>query len=242
MTYNVHGCVGLDFRRSERRVAGVIADNAPEVVALQELDLGRSRSAGVDQAALIAERLGFHHCFHPAMQRGDEQYGDAILSRWPLRVRQAGELPSALAFPFRERRAVLWVECATDHGSWQLINTHFGVGWGERREQAAALAGDAWIGRASRAGPLVVAGDFNSPPASAAFRLLASAVTPARGAPTFPTTFPFLAIDHFFVGPRVAVHRCFSPRSLASRYASDHFPLVADLEWLGPGTDGADER
>lgn len=232
MTYNVHGCVGLDFRRSEARIAAVIAGQAPDIVALQELDLGRRRSAGVDQAALIADRLGFARHFHPAMRTADEHYGDAILSRWPLRVRRAGELPSSKAFPFRETRGAAWVEVQCGGIALQVMNTHFGVGRGERLEQAAALCGADWIGGTAPEDAVLVAGDFNSLPRSAAYRILASALTPTAPRATFPTVFPVLAIDHFFHSRRLVAHACTVVRTATARVASDHFPLIADFEIL----------
>ena len=44
MTYNVHRCVGVDRDLNVERVAAVIADARPDIVALQELDVGRMRS------------------------------------------------------------------------------------------------------------------------------------------------------------------------------------------------------
>jgi endonuclease/exonuclease/phosphatase family metal-dependent hydrolase len=58
MTYNVHGCVGTDGRLDVGRIAAVIGQSRPDIVALQELDVGRERSGRVDQAHAIAERLG----------------------------------------------------------------------------------------------------------------------------------------------------------------------------------------
>ncbi len=72
-TYNVHGCVGIDGHRSEGRIAEVIASMSTDVVGLQEVDLGRSRSSHVDQTALIAKELGWKYHFHPAMRKGDEE-------------------------------------------------------------------------------------------------------------------------------------------------------------------------
>src|SRR5436190_16620436 len=92
-TYNVHGCVGMDAQRSEDRIAEVIASMSADIVGLQELDLGRPRSAHADQAALIAKQLGWKHYFHPAMRHGDGQYGNAILSRFPIELQRAAELP-----------------------------------------------------------------------------------------------------------------------------------------------------
>src|SRR5690606_25634562 len=41
MTYNVHSCIGMDGKLDPERIARVIARARPDVVALQELDVGR---------------------------------------------------------------------------------------------------------------------------------------------------------------------------------------------------------
>ena len=74
----------------KRVIAEVIAEMSVDVVALQELDLGRRRSAGADQTKVIADRLGRYSHFHPAMRRDDEHYGNAILSRYPLTFSPGG--------------------------------------------------------------------------------------------------------------------------------------------------------
>ena len=109
-TYNVHGCVGMDGQRSERRIAEVIASMSADIVGLQELDLGRRRSAHADQAALIATQLGWKHHFHPAMRTGDEQYGNAIVSRFPIALKQAAEMPGAPPWYCREQRSAIWIQ------------------------------------------------------------------------------------------------------------------------------------
>ena len=58
MTYNVHRCVGADGRADPRRIADVIAACQPDMVALQELDVGRLRTGGIDQVDAIAHPLG----------------------------------------------------------------------------------------------------------------------------------------------------------------------------------------
>lgn len=68
MTYNIHGAVGMDGRFSMERIARVIARHRPDIVALQEVDVGRPRSDRLDQAALLADRLGMTFCFCPALQ------------------------------------------------------------------------------------------------------------------------------------------------------------------------------
>lgn len=238
-TYNVHACFGIDGRRSEKRIAEVIATLDVDVVGLQELDRNRRRSDGVDQAAEIANELGWAHVFHPAMRIGEEQYGNAILSRFPTRLRQAQELPSVMTRRCPETRAALWVEVETASGPVQLINTHLGLGRRERAMQAALLTGPEWLGQTHNSEPVVLLGDFNSLSGSAALRALARSLRDAGSAPnqqappkTFPTRFPLLALDHIFVNDRFQVNAVSVVRNQTTRIASDHFPLVADLRLL----------
>jgi endonuclease/exonuclease/phosphatase family metal-dependent hydrolase len=90
VTYNVHSCVGTDGKLDIPRVAAVIAALEADIVCLQELDVGRARTGGVDQARAIAELVKMHSRFHPAMFVREEQYGDAILTALPNRVVKAG--------------------------------------------------------------------------------------------------------------------------------------------------------
>ena len=235
-TYNVHGCRGMDGRRSEERIAEVIATLDVDVIGLQELDLNRRRSAGVDQAALIADQLGWHRVFHPALRLADEQYGDAILSRHPMRLRQARELPSVMTRVCPESRAAIWVEIETAGGRVQVINTHLGLGRRERFMQAELLAGPEWLGRVASDDALLLLGDFNSLPASPAFQLLArqmrdarTFMNPAPRLKSFPTRFPLVAVDHILVNERLHVNSVVIARNAATRIASDHFPVMAEL-------------
>src|SRR4029078_12710131 len=86
MTYNVHRCVGADGRADPRRIADVIAACQPDMVALQELDVGRLRTGGIDQAHAIAAPRAMWLAFQPALQVEEELYGDAILTALPMRL------------------------------------------------------------------------------------------------------------------------------------------------------------
>jgi endonuclease/exonuclease/phosphatase family metal-dependent hydrolase len=235
-TNNVHGCVGMDRRRSETRIAEAIADLEVDVIGLQELDLNRRRSAGIDQAGLIAEQLGWQRIFHPALRVAGEQYGDAILSRWPMQLRQARELPSVTTRVCPETRAAIWVEIQTPAGPVQVINTHLGLGRRERFMQAQLLIGDEWLGSVVASYPLILMGDFNSLPGSAPYRLIVQQlrdarrlVTPAPHLRAYPTRLPLFAVDHIFVNEQLHVERIRVVRNARTRVASDHFPVVADL-------------
>jgi endonuclease/exonuclease/phosphatase family metal-dependent hydrolase len=235
-TYNVHGCVGIDRRRSEVRIAEVIAESSVDIIGLQELDLGRRRSAGVDQTRMIAERLGWHSHFHPAMKRDDEHYGNAILSRYPLTFRRAIELPGVPPFFCRENRAALGVDIETNLGPVHVINAHLGLGWRERVLQAQLFTRADWRAAITGDTPLILLGDFNSLRASRPYRTLNRHLRDVRTliqatgrVSTFPTRFPMLTVDHIFVNGTLQPVSVTVHRSPLARIASDHFPLVTEL-------------
>jgi endonuclease/exonuclease/phosphatase family metal-dependent hydrolase len=237
LTYNVHRCLGTDRRLDVGRVADVIAAQSPDIVALQELDVGRARTRGVDQAHEIAQRLGMISRFHAALRVEEELYGDAILTALPERLVKAGPLPGHPRFSRLEPRGALWVAIAVGGIELQVLNTHLGLVPREQRAQVAALRGPEWLGGALRRGPLVVVGDLNAGRASGVFRALALGMTDARlaaeagrGARTFPSQMPVLQIDHVLVGEGLVVRAVNVPMDPLSRRASDHLPLVVDLE------------
>ncbi|MCA9208953.1 MAG: endonuclease/exonuclease/phosphatase family protein [Planctomycetales bacterium] len=237
MTYNVHACVGMDGRMSPARIARVISQADVEVVALQELDVGRLRSGTIDQAHEIARLLEMEFHFHPAWQLEEELYGDAILSRLPMRLIQSGPLPRP---PNRERaepRGAVWVEIQWDAQPLQVVNTHLGLGSRERVVQAEELLGPRWIGHSDCHDPVILCGDFNAIPTSRAYSLLAQRLRDAqrslvghRPRATFLSGRPINRIDHVFVGPTLQVRQIEVPRSELARVASDHLPLIVELE------------
>ena len=230
-TYNVHGCVGTDRRRSEARIADVIASMALDVVGLQELDVNRARSERIDQAAAIAHQLGCHHVFHPAMRNAREQYGNATISRFPLRLRRTIELRGEGSWYCRETRIALCAEIETQLGAVEIVNTHFGLGRAERLVQAQHLASELEPNKS-----LILLGDFNSLPASRPVKLLGQHLNDVRIAlreprlhRTFPTRLPIVAVDHIFISDSLRALSISAHRTALSRIASDHFPLVAEL-------------
>lgn len=235
LTYNVRRCLGLDGRYAPDRIARVIAQTGADVVALQELDVNRLRSGAVDQAHAIAAELRMTHHFHPAVQVLEELYGDAILSLHPMRLVKAGALPGPVGRRWVEPRGALWVEVEVAGRPVQVLNAHFGLLPRERLDQARALLGPDWLGHPQCRGPAVLLGDFNARPASAAYRLLAAHLRDAQRAdrrppaPTFPSRWPLLRIDHVFVRGELEVTGCEVVSGRAARMASDHLPLVADL-------------
>lgn len=238
MTYNVHGCVGADRRLDVERIAAVIAREAPDVVALQELDVGRARSDGVDQAHAIAALLGMAHHFNAAFRVAEEQYGDAVLSRLPMRLVKSGPLPRPPRVTALELRGALWAQIdAGGPAPLQVINTHLGLVPLEQKGQVDALLGPGWTGDpAFRRGPGLLVGDFNAASRYSAYRRLAAELRDlqrgfaASTVPTFPARLPMVRIDHLFACGEIEPLDVWAPNHVIARVASDHLPLMAEIE------------
>jgi endonuclease/exonuclease/phosphatase family metal-dependent hydrolase len=237
VTYNVHRCVGNDRRLDVARIAEVLARLEPDIVALQELDVGRARTNHVDQASEIAQRLDMACHFHAALRVETELYGDAILSAFPEKLIQTGPLPGHPRIPQLEPRGALWLEVEVDGRPVQVINTHLGLVPREQQMQARHLAGPHWLGHPRCKGPRILLGDFNATGTSVVYRTLAAKLEPARrlaprrqATSTFPSQLPVLRIDHLFVSKEILVKDVFAPFDPLTRVASDHLPLVMDFE------------
>lgn len=243
ITYNVHRCVGMDRKLDLDRVAGVIAEFEPDIVCLQELDVGRARTGGVDQAAEIASKLAMSVHFHPAMRVEAELYGDAILTHLPEQLVKTDALPSVAGIPGLEPRGALWTRIGVA-GQWvNVLNTHLGLVPREQRRQATALVGRDWLGRRDCTGPTILTGDFNATSITRPYRILAGRLDDAQrrlglkpSVKTFPSSFPAIRIDHAFVSPEIRVTQVRSSFSPLARMASDHLPLVLDFE-VEPSAD-----
>jgi endonuclease/exonuclease/phosphatase family metal-dependent hydrolase len=210
----------------------VIAACQPDMVALQELDVRRLRTGGIDQAHAIAYLLGMSVHFHPALQVEEELYGDAILTALPMRLVKAGLLPGSVGF---EPRGALWAAVEANGTEIQIINTHLGLPAYERMAQAKSLLGQDWLGHPDCRDPVILLGDFNARRRSVVYRMFAAKLRDAqlvlhkRARRTFPARMPMLRIDHIFCSRSVDVLGVEVPRSQLVRTASDHLPLVMDF-------------
>jgi len=230
MTYNVHSCVGLDGQCDIDRYVRIIARHNPDIVALQEIDVGRKRTGGVDQALAIAERLDMYHHFHPCLVLEDELYGIAVLSRVPLKLVQAGPLPSRLD---EEPRGALWVEIDWNGHPLQFVTTHLSLTGSQRLLQARALVGEEWLGRARQRGPLVFCGDLNTRPASRVYTCFEDCLrdTALREDGDRPATtwLGVTRLDYIWVSPVLRPLTSTAVNTRLTRRASDHIPLVAEM-------------
>ena len=239
LTYNVHSCRCMDGRLSTHRIARVIAQYQPDIVALQELDSGMSRTEYLDQAHAISQYLEMEFHFHPAIHVEEERYGNAILTHLPLKLVKAGNLPLIINQPLFEPRGAIWVAVEVNGINVQIFNTHFGFRPMEHMPQVNALLGDSWLGSANFQQPIILCGDFNFFPNCRAYKRVIEYLRDAqlqlkghRPINTFSGRFPRARIDHVFTNSMLEVANIQVPRTHLTRSASDHLPLIVDLKLI----------
>ncbi|HEX5043896.1 MAG TPA: endonuclease/exonuclease/phosphatase family protein [Candidatus Polarisedimenticolaceae bacterium] len=225
-TYNIHRGYGRDRRQDLDRVAAVLREMEGDVLALQEVDSDPDPSEEdlLDHLAHLATATGFHAVTGPTLRRRGMAYGNLLLSRYPV-----GEVVHLdLCVAGCEPRAAIDARLLVDGAGVRMIVTHLGLRPRERREQIARL-----VKQAAPRGEhlLVVAGDMNEwLPFSPSLRPLRRVLGPGTLHATFPARLPLLSLDKIFVSPARALRRSWVHRSPAAARASDHLPVVAELD------------
>ncbi|MFD1110266.1 endonuclease/exonuclease/phosphatase family protein [Pseudoroseomonas ludipueritiae] len=218
MTWNIHGGVGTDGVCDMHRVLGLIRRQAPDILAVQEVD---SRGRGSDHCGFTTLRGHLPgHAMAETIQAKDGAYGHMLLSRWPIEQSALHDL----SHPGREPRVAIEAKIATPAGALRVISTHLGLRQRERYTQATRLA--TLVRRLE--GPLVVLGDFNEWGwRGPVFRALAAQMPARTRHRTFPSRLPALKLDRIFCRPASLLGRNW--RDSSGRVASDHLPVVAEL-------------
>jgi endonuclease/exonuclease/phosphatase family metal-dependent hydrolase len=232
-SFNIHRAIGVDRQFRPERIVSILSYLAADVVLLQEVDEGAPRSRELDLARELAQGLGYPHVavgHNVTLRKG--RYGNATLSRYPiLRERNID-----LTVGYRKRRGC---QLAGRRHRLEVFNLHLGLSARERQQQAEMLARSGEFRGLREDVPCVVGGDFND------WRSLLQpffendlGFRPANGGDsgaerrikTYPSFFPQGPLDRiYFRGPfrLLAARPC---RLGLCRVASDHLPLVTDLE------------
>jgi endonuclease/exonuclease/phosphatase family metal-dependent hydrolase len=220
-TYNIHGGLGCDGHVVPRRIARVITELDADVVALQEVE---SRATGFDMLNYLSNETGMDGIAGPTLLKATGDYGNGLL----VRHRAVEMRRLDLSIDDHEPRGALDVEL--DCGGWRLrvLATHLGLFPDERRQQTRMLL------RAledQRPVATVLMGDLNEwwlwgrP-----LRWLHEHFQQTPSPSTFPSRWPCLALDRIWIKPRRLLRRLAAHRTPLSRIASDHLPVLADLE------------
>ncbi|MFT5286609.1 MAG: endonuclease/exonuclease/phosphatase family metal-dependent hydrolase [Planctomycetota bacterium] len=236
LSYNIHKCVGgVDRRYAPERIAGVIAHHQPDIVLLQEVARASSRFRDDDQIEVLGDLLGYRHRAYAVnvRKRGNGgEYGNGILSRFPLYAVEN----VMVTIPPKKARSVLHARCRirTSQGrtrSLHLFNMHLGLSGIERKLQLKKFLASHPFARLNPHTPIVVGGDLNDLWGTLGRYLEPSDFVGHKPSlRTFPAIVPMRALDAIYVRGDLLLEQVARSRFELARIASDHLPLIADLE------------
>lgn len=225
LTYNIHhGAPANSDAINLNNIAAVIKQSNADIVALQEVDVNTRRSGNVDQAKALAELLGMEYYFSKSIDYQGGDYGNAILSKFPLSNKRSLLLP--MPIPKEQRSVALATVTLPDGKKIEFGSTHFDVE-ANRMEQSAFL-----VDLSKNLGqPLLIGGDYNATPDSPEMLELKKEFTLScmGSCPfTIPVTRPTKAIDFVAFNPKAKQQfTLVSGVAMTGQYASDHLPVIA---------------
>lgn len=220
-TYNIHGAVGCDGKFNPGRVAAVLQEINADIIALQEVPLGGTRTPNV--LNLLQEATGFVAAEGPACDRPERRYGNAVLTRYPILSLRSID-PS---FGSREPRGALDADVNCHGHLLRVVATHLGLRPAERRDQIRRLLQvfD------TEEMPVILLGDINEWFVwGRSLRWLVSHFQAVPAPKTFPSRHPLFALDRIWIRPRHRLVHVEVHATPLARIASDHLPLVAHID------------
>ncbi|MCK6369933.1 MAG: endonuclease/exonuclease/phosphatase family protein [Gammaproteobacteria bacterium] len=221
-TYNVRGGVGLDQRRLPSRQLEILRRIGADCIGLQEF----VNYPALGRGTLLdhwSESLGMQARFTPCFRRGGQEFGNAVLTRFPI----VDCTEHDISAPGGRTRAALDLLVATGARTLQVICLHCAVRARPRALQRHMIAA---LAEHKRGDTTVILGDFNEwRSRNRTFHELRNEFATGPALPTFPALAPVFPLDRIWVHPRdclLSTH-VYSHRPAA--YASDHLPVVASV-------------
>ena len=223
--WNLRMGYGMDGTFRPAEVARVLREEGSDVVLLSEIDRAWLLNGGQDQLGVLARLLGFEMAFGPA---GDQVWGDAILSRWPMEDVRGERLPG---YDSLTGATTLGATVVPPKGSKvRVVATHLQPD-AEGADPTLRQARDVAARAKGVTGPVVVGGDFNFEPGSGSWQAMLDAglvdgLARARPLRTSRSDELTAQIDHVFVSTGLTVS---APRTRTT-LLSDHLPVFVDVQ------------
>lgn len=224
LAYNLRMGYGMTGAFEAHGVVEAIRAADVDVVLLSEVDRGWMLNGGQDGMGALARSLGMRAVFAPA---ADQVWGDAVLTRLPV-VESVGHPLDSYGAPIGAQALSVVVE----HGGTEVevVSTHLQPPPGGEPVSQAADVADIVAERVGLGRPVVVGGDFNFTPGSAAWNEmervgLYDALAMVRPRPSYPADLPKEELDHIFVSDGLVVERA----AVLPVVHSDHLPVLAQV-------------
>ena len=219
MSYNIRNTKGMDNVRNVQRIANVINNEAPDVVAIQELDSMTTRSNQTDVLAEVAERTQMHANYAPAISFQGGKYGIGILSKeQPLSIR-------TFPLPGREEERMLMI---AEFKDYLFACTHLSLTEEDRLASLDIIKNSASTSNK----PFFLAGDLNDTPDSKFIKSLQQdfQILTNTKKPTYPAPEPKETIDYIAAWKENTDNFAnLSTQVVEEPLASDHRPITVTL-------------
>ena len=220
MTWNIHGGIGPDGVHDLERMLAVIQRADPDVLALQEVDSRRVKGAE-HPVALLKRILGHHGIAAAAITTADGDYGQVLLSRWPL----GDAIVHDISVPRREPRRAIAATINAPAGQLFVVAAHLGLRFLEQRRQCTKMVALTQQSELTT----VLLGDFNDWMWPGSVQNVLSRKLPGQTRHrTFPARMPLLKLDRVLCRPATALVS--SKVDPAGADVSDHLPLIAEID------------
>lgn len=219
MSYNIRNLRGMDDVRDVGRIARVINETKPNVVAVQEVDSVTGRSEQTDVLGLLATETQIHPTYAAAIDYDGGKYGVGILSK---------EQPMSyysIPLPGREEQRVLLV---VEFDRYLFACTHLSLTEEDRLRSLPLLNQE--TAKANK--PLFIAGDWNATPNSSFIGELRQSFTLLSDPEqlTFPADTPNCTLDYVAIyGTDTLPVNVKRTQVVDEPMASDHRPVVVEL-------------
>jgi endonuclease/exonuclease/phosphatase family metal-dependent hydrolase len=229
-TYNVHKCRGLDGRADVARIAAVLKPLKADIIALQEVVGPSLKKPGQEEE--LAMRLNMVPLLAPARSCRGHLYGNAILSR----LQVIRNMTYDLSYPGMEPRLCQRADVMLEGHTVHIYNVHLGTSAWERSRQAKKLVN--YVSDDGVHGPKILLGDFNEWKEGPATGYLNDRLNSIDLIPhltwrkTYPGILPIFHLDHLYYSGHVEILSLYVPRGWRALMASDHLPMLAELNIL----------
>jgi endonuclease/exonuclease/phosphatase family metal-dependent hydrolase len=229
-TYNVHECIGSDGRHDPDRIAAVVDELDADIVALQEFSYPASVAIETRSPVVFTTLDRYQCALGPTRQtRRQECFGNVLLTRHPLVDMRRIDL----SIERREPRGALAATVDISGLSVHVLAAHLGLRVRERRFQVSQILEYLDSVRHTL---LVVLGDFNDwLPGRSVVHVLDRRLGRLPRPASFPAVRPIFPLDRIWVHPAHALRRIASHSTPTARAASDHLPVVAEID-IASGT------
>jgi endonuclease/exonuclease/phosphatase family metal-dependent hydrolase len=225
LTFNIRSANDKNGSIKLEEIVEEIRETDAHIIGLQEVERMMPRSGYRDQARLVAEELGYHYYYGGNINIFGVQYGNALLSKYPILAASNHKLPKEKLEP----RGMIEADIDADGSLLHVFVTHLGLSSLERSKQVRYINGIL----SQRKGNILLLGDFNNHPDSEEMSTLDDRLTDSAAALNqldqftfaWKSTTPNVRLDRIYASDNITLkHHRVQPSAV-----SDHMLVLTQI-------------